>query len=137
MFSYLCVGYRDFERACAFYDAVMSTLGHRRCDTSPETGFEQWAGWGVYADFGRVQQALWICPPFDGQAAAPGNGQMIALQAPSRAAVRAFHAAALAHGGSCAGPPGLRPQYNTDFYAAYVRDPDGNKLAAICRSPSE
>jgi predicted lactoylglutathione lyase len=58
---------------------------------------------------------------------------MVALKAHSRAAVEAFHAAALAHGGVCEGAPGLRPQYNADFYAAYVRDPDGNKLAAVCR----
>jgi hypothetical protein len=47
--------------------------------------------------------------------------------------VQCFHAAALAHGGRCEGPPGIRLQYNPDFYAAYVRDPDGNKLAAVCR----
>ena len=58
---------------------------------------------------------------------------MIALQAASWDAVDAFHAAALACGGRCAGPPGLRAHYNPDFYAAYVRDPDGNKLAAVCR----
>ncbi len=58
---------------------------------------------------------------------------MVALAARSWAEVDAFHAAAVAHGGTSAGPPGLRPQYNADFYAAYVRDPDGNKLAAVCR----
>ena len=58
---------------------------------------------------------------------------MIALQAASWAQVEQFHRAALANGGSCEGPPGLRPQYNADFYAAYVRDPDGHKLAAVCR----
>jgi predicted lactoylglutathione lyase len=58
---------------------------------------------------------------------------MVALKARSWQEVDAFHAAALASGGSSEGAPALRPQYNPDFYAAYVRDPDGNKLAAVCR----
>jgi predicted lactoylglutathione lyase len=58
---------------------------------------------------------------------------MVAFSAGSWAAVEQFHAAALATGGSCDGPPGIRPHYGADFYAAYVRDPDGNKLAAVCR----
>ena len=77
--------------------------------------------------------ALWLCKRFNGAAASPGNGTMIALRARSWEAVQKFHGAALAHGGSCEGAPGLRPQYNPDFYGAYVRDPDGNKLAAVCR----
>jgi catechol 2,3-dioxygenase-like lactoylglutathione lyase family enzyme len=133
MFSYMCLGTSDMARATRFYDAVMAVLGHQRCDTSPETGWENWAGWGIYRDGGRVQDALWICRPFDGRPAHPGNGVMVALAAPSWAAVRAFHAAALAHGGTSEGAPGLRTEYNPDFYAAYVRDPDGNKLAVVCR----
>jgi catechol 2,3-dioxygenase-like lactoylglutathione lyase family enzyme len=58
---------------------------------------------------------------------------MVALWARNWAAVEAFHAAALAHGGTSEGAPGLRLLYNPDFYAAYVRDPDGNKLAVVCR----
>ena len=57
---------------------------------------------------------------------------MVSFLAQSRAAVDAFHAAALAHGGTDEGAPGLRPQYGAQFYAAYVRDPDGNKLNAVC-----
>ena len=58
---------------------------------------------------------------------------MIALHASSWEQVQQFHRAALAHGGRCDGSPGLRPHYNADFYVAYVRDPDGHKLAAVCR----
>ena len=58
---------------------------------------------------------------------------MIALGATTWKQVDNFHAAAVGHGGTCEGPPGLRLQYNPDFYAAYVRDPDGNKLAIVCR----
>jgi catechol 2,3-dioxygenase-like lactoylglutathione lyase family enzyme len=111
----------------------MRVLGHRRI----ATGDSQWdriaAGWGTYERDGLVELALWVGKPFDQQPATVGNGSMIALMATSWAQVDDFHAAALAGGGSSDGAPGLRPQYNPDFYAAYVRDPDGNKLAAVCR----
>lgn len=66
--------------------------------------------------------------PYDGQAASPGNGQMVALLAPSRAAVDRFHATAVGLGATGDGAPGLRLEYHTDYYGAYLRDPDGNKL---------
>jgi predicted lactoylglutathione lyase len=62
---------------------------------------------------------------------------MIALRARTWTEVNGFHAAALEHGGTSEGEPGLRRQYGADFYAAYVRDPDGNKLAAVCRGYTE
>jgi catechol 2,3-dioxygenase-like lactoylglutathione lyase family enzyme len=133
MFTYLCLGTSDFARAMRFYDPVMASLGRHRCETPGEDDWEAWAGWGRYEDQGRVQEALWVCKPFDGRAPHPGNGVMVALRATSWNQVRAFHAAAVANGGTSEGEPGLRPQYNPDFYAAYVRDPDGNKLAAVCR----
>jgi catechol 2,3-dioxygenase-like lactoylglutathione lyase family enzyme len=68
---------------------------------------------------------------FDG-AASFGNGTHVALEALTRAAVDAFHAAAMAQGGSVEGAPGLRPQYTPNYYGAYVRDLDGNKLQAVC-----
>jgi catechol 2,3-dioxygenase-like lactoylglutathione lyase family enzyme len=133
MFTYVCLGTNDLERAMRFYDATLGALGLSRCDTTGEPSWEGWAGWGTYEDQGATQVALWICRPFDGEPASVGNGMMIALQARSWREVDAFHAAALAQGGCSEGEPGLRPQYNPDFYAAYVRDPDGNKLAAVCR----
>jgi catechol 2,3-dioxygenase-like lactoylglutathione lyase family enzyme len=135
MFTYLTLGSNDFSRSISFYDAVMATLGHARCDTSAEDGDEwgDFVGWGIYEDEGRTQTALWICKPFDGAGARPGNGAMIAFTATTRSAVDAFHATAIANGGTSDGTPGLRSQYNADFYAAYVRDPDGNKLAAVHR----
>lgn len=93
-------------------------------------------GWGRYADEGRVELAQWLCKPFDGRPATVCNGSMIALAAASRAQVDAFHAAALAHGGRSEGAPALRPHDGPDFYAADVRHPDGNKLAAVCRHAS-
>jgi catechol 2,3-dioxygenase-like lactoylglutathione lyase family enzyme len=133
MFTYFCLGTNDLARAARFYDAVMATLGHRRCDTSAEPGWDEWLGWGTYTDGGQQELALWVCKPFDGQPARAGNGAMVAFSASTWQQVQAFHTAALAHGGTSEGEPGLRPQYNSDFYAAYVRDPDGNKLAVVCR----
>jgi catechol 2,3-dioxygenase-like lactoylglutathione lyase family enzyme len=133
MFSYVCLGSNDLWRAALFYDAVLEPLGLRRCDTSGESNGEGWVGWGRYEHGGAQELALWVCTPFDGEGATPGNGTMVALSASSWDAVQRFHAAALACGGRSEGAPALRPQYNADFYAAYVRDPDGNKLAAVCR----
>ena len=79
----------------------------------------------------ETHSRLYINRPYDGQPATVGNGSMPALVAHSRAAVDAFHRAALAHGGRDEGAPGLRP-YGPWFYACYVRDPDGNKLSAVC-----
>lgn len=133
MFTYICLGTRDLERAARFYDAVMATLGHSRCDVSGEPAWDGWLGWGTYEGHGQRELALWVCPPFDGEAATVGNGTMVALSARSWDQVDAFHAAAIANGGSSEGAPGIRPHYQPDFYATYVRDPDGHKLAVVCR----
>ena len=120
-------------RATVFYDATLAPLGLQRCMTEGEENWTDRAGWGTYKAEGAQELALWVCKPFDGLASSVGNGTMVALRAESWAAVQAFHAAALSHGGSSEGEPGLRPHYNDDFYSAYVRDPDGNKLADVCR----
>ena len=133
MFTYVCLGSCDLDRSARFYDAALAPLGLKRCDTAGEADWDDWVGWGTYDDGGRSELALWVCKPFDGRPATAGNGSMVALRATNWAQVDAFHAAALAHGGRSEGAPGLRPQYNPDFYAAYVRDPDGHKLAAVCR----
>ena len=133
MFTYVSLGTNDLDRATRFYDAVLEPLGLKRCDTWGEPNWDDWVGWGRYEKGGAHELALWVCRPYDGAAASAGNGTMVALRASSWAAVDNFHAAALAHGGSSEGAAGLRPQYGADFYGAYVRDPDGNKLAAVCR----
>jgi catechol 2,3-dioxygenase-like lactoylglutathione lyase family enzyme len=133
MFTYLYLGTNDLDRATRFYDATMSVLGHQRCITGDADWDRISAGWGIYKNDGAEELALWVGKPFDRQPATVGNGSMVAFRAESWRQVDDFHAAALANGGSSDGPPGLRPQYNPDFYAAYVRDPDGNKLAVVCR----
>ena len=137
MFTYICLGTNDLARAAQFYDAALAPLGLARCDTSGENSWDGWIGWGTYENQGAQELALWLCKPFDGQVASGGNGTMVALSGQSWDEVDAFYTAALAHGGTCEGAPARRPQYNADFYGAYVRDPDGNKIAAVCRGFTE
>ena len=129
MFSHIFIGITDFDRALVFYDAVLSGLGlqARFCDRS-----RSWAGWQGQ---GEARPLLLIGRPFDGKAHDPGNGQMVARLARNRALVDRVHAIALAHGGHCDGPPGLRPEYHENYYGAYFRDLDGNKLCVACHSP--
>ena len=133
MLSYVYFGTNHLDRAIVFYDAVLGALGMRRCITNDPAWDSVSAGWGTYEGDGLRELAFWIGKPFDQQQATVGNGSMVAFRARSWNEVDDFHAAALAHGGQSDGAPGLRLHYNPDFYAAYVRDLDGNKIAAICR----
>jgi len=133
MLSYVYVGTNDLERAMRFYAAVFAPLGMQRCITGDPEWDRIARGWGIYERDGLEELGFWVGIPFNGAAASAGNGSMTAFRAASWQAVDQFHAAALANGGRCDGPPGLRLNYAPDFYAAYVRDPDGNKLAAVCR----
>ncbi|MGL3605981.1 VOC family protein [Rhizobium sp. G187] len=126
MLTYITIGINDLRRAIGFYDAVLSTLGvERRVTVDSE------AGYGLPQD---ERCRFWITHPFDGKPATVGNGLMPAFEAQSRAAVDAFYRAAIANGGTDEGAPGLRP-FHPNFYACYVRDPDGNKLSALCEKP--
>ncbi len=128
MFSHVFIGVGDFDRALAFYTPLMAALElpQRFCDPT-----RPWAGWQSVPG---PRPLFLIGRPFDGMAHATGNGQMTAFMADSRAMVDAAHAAALAHGGRCEGPPGLRPAYHEHYYGAYFRDPDGNKLCVVCHA---
>lgn len=126
MLLYVTIGTNDIHRSGQFYDAVLAVLGVRRQrDSEEEIG---------YAADGDTRCRLWVVTPINKRASSIGNGSMVALEAESRSAVDAFHAAALAYGGSDEGAPGLR-SYHAHFYAAYVRDPYGNKLCAVCEKP--
>jgi catechol 2,3-dioxygenase-like lactoylglutathione lyase family enzyme len=129
MLLYVTLGSNDIDRSQIFYDAVMKPLGMERNVTEPGD-----LGYGPPANTDVRLCRLWVLTPVLKLPANWGNGTMIALVAPSRAAVDAFHAAALKSGGIDEGAPGLRP-YSPNFYACYVRDPDGNKLSAVCEKP--
>jgi catechol 2,3-dioxygenase-like lactoylglutathione lyase family enzyme len=128
MLHHLSLGAQEIERAARFYDAVLAPLGYVR----------------VWSDLrpGEPGQAVGYGPPGSGdrlaikQVAQPMPsipGFHVAFSASSRAAVMAFHAAALAAGGQDNGPPGLRPEYGPDYFAAFVVDPEGHRLEAVCK----
>lgn len=121
---YATLGANDRKAAGQFYDAVLAPL-----DQSALHVDDDFVGYGS----GEGPAWLWICKPYDGQAAHAANGGMLALQAETRAQVDAAHAAALGAGGRDEGAPGLR-HYGPNFYAAYFRDLDGNKLAVVCKA---
>lgn len=122
--GYVTLGAGDHGAAQAFYDAVLAPLGLKR-----QHEFEGWTGYGREGD--QSGQSVWICKPFDGQPATAGNGVMLGFYAETPEVVDAFYAAAMANGGTDEGAPGMRPHYGDGWYAAYVRDPQGNKLACV------
>ena len=129
MLSHVFLGISDFERALAFYRPVLSVLGVKERFCEPG---RPWAGWESTPG---PRPLFVIARPFNGEVPQPGNGTMVAFLAGSRAVVDAAHAVALAHGGTCEGAPGLRPDYHEHYYGAYFRDPDGNKLCVVCHLP--
>jgi len=129
LLSHIFIGISDFPKAMAFYQPLMASLGvqPRFADES-----HPWAGWQSSPD---PRPLFIIGHPHNQSPHQPGNGQMVAFLAESRAQVDEAHRIALANGGTCEGPPGLRPQYHAHYYGAYFRDPDGNKLCVACHRP--
>lgn len=121
MLGHLSFGVHDLGRAAAFYDAVLAPLGYVRVWSSPHA-----VGYGAPGEGDKL--ALFAKP---GEVTAPGPGFHLAFNAPSRAAVDAFHAAALAAGAADQGKPGVRLHYSQTYYAAFVSDLDGYKLEAV------
>lgn len=119
MIGYVTLGTNDRKRGARFYDAICGELGVGRMMEN-----EQFIAWGK-PDGGA---GIGLTTPFDGNPATVGNGVMVALEAADEAQVQRLHAIALENGGTCEGPPGPRGE---GFYAAYFRDPDGNKLNAF------
>lgn len=127
MFSHIMLGVNDLDKAIEFYDGVMSILGHDR-----QSKGDTFAGYGNCDDIHTGINCLWIGVPSNGLPASYGNGTNVAFLAARRALVDAFHKKDLELGGTNEGKPGLRLEVHPDFYAAYVRDLDGNKLVAVC-----
>lgn len=128
MFSHVFVGVKDFERALRLYRALMPTLGiqERFCDPT-----RPWAGWQSSPE---PRPLFVIGRPFDGQPHGIGNGQMVAFLASSREVVSKAYEVALSNGGSSEGEPGLRPEYHANYFGAYFRDTEGNKVCVACHS---
>jgi catechol 2,3-dioxygenase-like lactoylglutathione lyase family enzyme len=122
MFDHIAVVVSDFKRSKTFYEHALAPIGHSRVvESLVDDGHKQSAGF-CHED----GSDLWIS---QGDPTGPLH---LAFRASSRAAVDAFHAAALAAGGQDNGAPGLRPQYHANYYGAYVLDPDGYNIEAVC-----
>jgi catechol 2,3-dioxygenase-like lactoylglutathione lyase family enzyme len=120
--SYIMIGSNDLARSRAYYDAVMPHLGGAFAHDYEGMAFAYTLSSGVM---------VWVGRPHNGEGAQPGNGSMPGFGCASKAHVDAAHAAALANGGTSEGDPGPRPLYGPDFYGAYARDPDGNKMSFV------
>ena len=128
MIDHLSITTTDLDRAQTFYDSVLGGLGYPRVNRR-----ERAIGYGERSRLDGTP--CYISLYLSGNVVA--DNRHWCFRAPSRTAVRAFHAAALANGGSDDGPPGIREVYSPDYYAAFVRDPDGNRIEALTRRPEE
>ena len=125
MFSHVMIGTNQLDRAKAFYDAVLGTLG------VPAGAVDR------HRIFWRTPTGVFsVSLPIDGKPATIGNGSTLGFACQSGEQVEAFHAAGVAHGGkTCEDPPGVREGATGKMYLAYLRDPDGNKICALHRMP--
>lgn len=126
MIHHVSVGTNDVRRARAFYDPLMTLIGFRVLKSSDRS-----------VHYGASDIVFSLETPVNGKPASPGNGVHIAFQAPDRETVRRFHSAAVANGGSDEGAPGIRGDYNANYYGAFVRDLDGNKIEAVTYTARE
>ncbi|MCL1467785.1 VOC family protein [Argonema galeatum] len=130
MIDHLSIGVSDFARSLAFYDTVLAELGFKRC-MAMNLATKKVAAYGPSDQpifwIGRQEQLT--------TAITPSAGFHIAFQATTRTAVDAFYRVAMADGATDNGKPGLRPQYHPNYYAAFVLDPDGYNIEAICHQP--
>jgi catechol 2,3-dioxygenase-like lactoylglutathione lyase family enzyme len=125
MIDHISIGVRDIARSKRFYDAALRPLGYACCNESEGS-----------LGYGGKAIAFWIGASEHPVPADARSGLHVCFAAPSRAAVQAFHAAALANGGRDNGAPGLRADYGPDYYAAFVVDPDGYRIEAYCGKPA-
>ena len=120
MIDHVSIAVRDLQASARFYETVLAPLGYTKLETRPAT-----------VAFGKTYPEFWLNHRASMTPIATDGGMHAALRASSRDAVDGFHAAALAAGGTSDGPPGLRPQHGEGYYAAFIRDADGNKIEAV------
>ena len=118
--SHFSIGTNDFDRAIAFYDTVLATIGAKRVFEHP----------GAVA-YGKQYPEFWVQTPLDEATATCGNGTHFGFMATSKEAVQAFYDAAIASGATDDGKPGPRPLYGEPYYGCFVHDPDGHKIEAV------
>ncbi|HHY48219.1 MAG TPA: VOC family protein [Alphaproteobacteria bacterium] len=126
MIDHVGIKVSDYARSRAFYQAALGVLGIQLLSEFEYEGKH-------YAGFGSDRATFWIDDNVDTRIGAAH----VAFAAPSRAAIHSFHTVALASGGRDNGPPGLRPHYSADYYAAFVLDPDGHNIEAVRVGPAE
>ena len=124
MIGYVTIGAKDSEASGKFYDAVFGAIGNERKFAD--------GGWIGYGPKGKDEHSVYVCPPFNKEAASFGNGMMIAFKTDAKDKVDAAYKAAIAAGGRDEGHPGVRENYSPNYYGAYVRDPDGTKICIVC-----
>jgi len=117
--NHVSIGVADPEKAWAFYDAVLATIGAVRVVDEPTA-----------VAYGKVFPEFWVHVPFDSGSAEKANGSHFSFNAASIDQVQAFYEAAIANGATDDGPPGPRPEYGDPYYGCFVRDPDGHKIEA-------
>lgn len=118
--SHVSIGVTDIDRAAAFYDAVLATVGATRQHEVP----------GAAIAYGKMFPEFWVGLPLNGEPASAGNGNHFSFIAPTKEAVHAFYDAALAAGAVSDGEPGARPEYGPAYYGCFVIDHDGHKIEA-------
>jgi catechol 2,3-dioxygenase-like lactoylglutathione lyase family enzyme len=121
MIDHVSIGARDITKAKAFYDAALKPIGYS-CLSSSEGSL----------GYGKEHAAFWINVSPSPVPPDPNSGLHFCFAAPTRGSVDAFHQAAIRHGGRDNGEPGLRADYGANYYAAFVVDPDGYRIEALC-----
>ncbi|MHC8943654.1 VOC family protein [Advenella incenata] len=130
MISYTMVGTNDLEQSICFYDPLFAQMGLEQCFRD-----DNCVSWGKKSDI--TFPRFFTGYPFDGKKANAGNGVMTAFVLEDSATIDRLYAIAMREGGSDEGEPGFRPRYGSGFYAAYVQDPDNNKIAFVAYLESE
>jgi catechol 2,3-dioxygenase-like lactoylglutathione lyase family enzyme len=120
MIDHVSIAVRDLAQATALYEAALAAIGYQKLDVRPHT-----------VGFGKRYSEFWLNSRPGMSVAPTDSGAHVCLRAASVEAVNAFHAAALAAGATSDGEPGTRPQHGEGYYAAFIRDPDGNRIEAV------